>query len=113
MKSEMLIKRGAIVLCEMPKYVNSSVQGNVRPAVVLSNDKANIYSSVVTIIPLTGASKKPLPVHTVVKSTVRESTALAEQLTIIDKNRIIRILGRVTDDEMCRITQAVKIQLAM
>lgn len=107
------IRRGTIVLCEMPKNENSCVQGNTRPAVVLSNDTANTYSSVLSIVPLTGAHKKPLPVHTVVESTIRRSIALAEQLTVIDRSRIIKILGEVSENELRRIELAVRVQLAM
>ena len=107
------IRRGTIVLCCIPRYENRSVQGDTRPAVVISNDTANAYSSVLSIVPLTGASKKWLPVHTVIESTVKRSIALCEQLTVIDKSRILRILGEVSDNELRGIERAVKVQLAM
>ena len=36
------------------RYVpDNSVQGGVRPVIVVSNNKANTYSSVITVVPLT------------------------------------------------------------
>ena len=106
------IKRGSIVLCDLP-ITETSVQGNLRPAVVISNDIANTHSPVVSIVPLTGTRKKYLPVHTILESTARRSIALCEQLTTISKSSIIKILGVVQDDELRKIEQAVKVQLAI
>ena len=33
--------------------LTTSVQGGVRPVIVVSNNKANTYSSVITVVPLT------------------------------------------------------------
>ena len=107
------IKRGAIILCRFPTS-ETSVQSGMRPAVVLSNEKANAKSPVITVVPLTGADKKSLPVHTVIKSTVKKSIALAEQLTVVDvRSQVIKILGAVTTKEMNDLERAVKVQLAI
>ena len=106
------IKRGSIVLCDLP-ITDTSIQGDIRPAVIVSNDVSNMHCPVVQIVPLTRAKKKFLPVHTTVTSTRHISTALAEQLTVLDKSKIIRVLGTVQEQELENIVKAVKIQLAI
>ena len=41
----------------------------------------------------------------------RESTALAEQITTIDKSRLVRYLGSVDKRKMDEIDEALKISL--
>ena len=48
----MKIKRGMLVLADLGRHVNDSVQGGIRPVVVVSNNRCNQYSSVITVVPL-------------------------------------------------------------
>ena len=56
------IKRGSIIMVDLP-LGNGSVQGGIRPAVVISNDKGNKFSPVLIVIPLTSRTKKPIATH--------------------------------------------------
>ena len=61
------MKRFEIWMAELPAEAGSHVQQGVRPVVVVSNDAANRYSPVVTVVPLTSQRKKPLPTHVVIR----------------------------------------------
>ena len=47
----MTIRRGDILWADLGMFPTTSVQGGVRPVIVVSNNKANTYSSVITVVP--------------------------------------------------------------
>ena len=54
----MTIRRGDILWADLGMFPTTSVQGGVRPVIVVSNNKANTYSSVITVVPLTSVSRE-------------------------------------------------------
>ena len=100
---------------------NSYKQCGVRPALVVSNNRANENSPVVTVVPLTArvCKKKYLPTHVQIplKASVglsKPSMALAEQVETLDKNQLLEKLGEVYDEMvMQQITIALQIQIGV
>ena len=84
----MTIRRGDILWADLGMFPTTSVQGGVRPVIVVSNNKANTYSSVITVVPLTSRiyKKRYLPTHVFISkydmTGIRKgSLALAESVT--------------------------------
>lgn len=81
-----------------------SEQGKIRPCVVVGNELSLKYSPVILIMPLTKVSKnKYLPTHKIIKTTDAiglsyDSTLIGEQPRPVDRERIRRKLGCVTND---------------
>lgn len=108
-------KRGQIWMAEMPKGKGSEQQ-NERPVIILQNDIGNYYSPTVTVISLTGQSKKWMPTHVTLHKTnclARTSIALAEQISTIDKERFKKYIGMVNPQEMFEIEDAAMTQLGI
>lgn len=85
-----------------------------RPCVVVSNDTANHFSPMVTIVPLTSSpKKKPLPTHCKLMCDGIQSTALCEQMTVIDKSRLWRFVHYTSTQEMREIGICMLIQLGI
>lgn len=84
-----------------------------RPAIIVSNDINNEFSTTVEVIYLTTKPKKELPTHTRVRSCSLSSTALCEQITTIDKTRIGDYRGQITDEEMHELENAILVSLGM
>ena len=113
-----MCKRGDIYYVDFGEKAGSE-QGGVRPALVVSNNKANKHSPVVTVIPLSARvwKKKYLPTHVQIprkKSSGlnKPSMALAEQVETLDKTRLGERIGEVLDDMvMEQITVALQIQI--
>lgn len=109
----MLIKRGDIY------YINKSIseqdceQKSGRPAIIVSNDIANHYSSVVEVVYLTTSKKNDLPTHVKINSAKKASIALCEQITSVSIRRIGEYAGKCTPSEMQSINTALKISLAL
>lgn len=109
--------RGDIYLVNFGRNKNTYKQNGVRPALVVSNNRANKNSPVVTVVPLTSKVwKKPfLPTHVTIPSGVglsKPSMALAEQVEAIDKELLVNKMGHVYDDLiMEQVTVALQIQI--
>ena len=88
-------------LVDLPKPGDDThVQYGVRPAIVISNDAANENSPAVTVIPLTSNRKKgQLPTHVFISNPglTCSSIALCEQIHTLDKSRMIKKLGQITN----------------
>lgn len=104
------VRRFEIWFAELGNHYGSSVQSGSRPVLVMSNDVANHYSSTLTVIPMTTVMKKlELPTHIPVSEAdcqmygshtyLRESIALTEQVTTIDKKALRNVLCRVISAE--------------
>lgn len=102
---------------ELPAIEGSRVQWGYRPVIIVSNDLANAYSPVVTVIPLTSRKeKKHLRTHVHLKNDglTTESLALCEQILTIDKSRLRRFVGVIRDPaDRAAIHRAMSVQLGM
>ena len=114
-----MCKRGDIYYVDFGDDYNSSKQCGIRPAVVVSNNKANTFSPIITVVPLTTKihKKRSLPTHVLVPRSVcsgleRSSMALAEQVETIDKTQLREHRGSIINTKaMDEITRALQIQI--
>lgn len=112
------IHRGDILMVNMIEIPGTSIQKGIRPAVVISNDKANTYSPVLTVVPLTSKimKKRYLPTHMYVSKfemtgLTKPVLVLGEQISAIAIQNVIKKCGHMNKRAMEKITNAVKIQL--
>ncbi|WP_026478183.1 type II toxin-antitoxin system PemK/MazF family toxin [Alkaliphilus transvaalensis] len=113
-----MCKRGDVYFVDFGDNKKSKKQLGVRPVVIVSNNKANIHSPVITIVPLTSRIKKKfLPTHVYIPASSGSglkspSVALAEQVDSIDKNRLLEKRGNIASKAiMKKITKAIQIQI--
>ena len=106
------IKRGQIYMADLNPVIGSE-QGGIRPVVIIQNDRGNRFSPTVIVAAITGQDKRNLPTHTKLKTTglPKESTALLEQIRTLDKSRLLEKLGDVSESEMNRITEALRVSI--
>ena len=83
-------------------YGNGSIQRKRRPYIIVSNEKGTTNATIITVMPLTSAKKKRLPVHEWLEARSetglkKYSMILGEQPQTICKEEVIRKLGNVTD----------------
>ena len=111
------VARGDIVLCDLNPVIGTE-QAGIRPAVILQIDRANAVSPHTIIAPLTTRIRRAiLPSHAVLPAGVgsleQDSVVLAEQLRVVDKRRIIRVLGHLDEVRMDDISRAVATVLGL
>ena len=98
---------------------NGSVQGGVRPCIVVSNDAGNTFGPTLVVVPLTSSkSKANLPTHGEInKNKVQclkyDSTFLAEQMRPVDKSQVMRKIGGLPYDLMAAVDVGVLIELGL
>lgn len=116
----MRIRRGDILYADLGTQYQGSTQGGVRPVIVVSNNKANKHSLVLTVVPLSTKiyKKHTLPTHVFVSACKAEglnqhSVALCEQVTALNYDRIIGHMGRVDEETLEKITKAVQVQVGV
>lgn len=109
------IKRGDIWYIGLPDEdrVQGSTQSGCRPAIVVSNNSCNTFSSVIEVVYLTTRRKKWLPTHVVIDSAPKRSTALCEQIDSVTIDLFMRREGHCTDREMRRIDKALAVSLGL
>lgn len=117
---DIVVRRGNIVWVDFGTYNDKSKQGGVRPACIVSNNKCNKYSPVVTVVPITSKNKKKgLPTHIEVskkdaRGLMRDSVALTEQIHSIDKKDIRKVSGMIMNPlVMKRISHGILIQCGL
>jgi len=95
---------------------NPSIRGKIqkqRPAVVISNDVSNKYLNRVQVVPITSKVEKLYPSEAYVTVGGRQSKAMTDQLATVSKERMVKLIGRVTEAEMMGIEKALRIQLSL
>ena len=97
-------RRGDIYLANLSPFCGSE-QGGVRPVVVIQNNTGNKHAPTLVVATITAKTRKKTkqPTHYLIRNNPalsRPSLVLLEQLRTIDKQRIIKYLGRVTRKEM-------------
>lgn len=107
--------KGEIYWVDFPEQEKGShIQSGLRPAIIMTNKKAGMFSPTVHCIPITTEIKKEnLPVHAILNSgDLREvSMVLGEQLGNVDTYRIKDKIGKVSNDDMVIIDNIAVIQL--
>jgi len=111
----MEIKRGDVVLVNL-NPVKGSEQGGIRPCLVIQNNLGNRYSPTTIIAPITSKKfNKEFPTNVSLlkedSGLDRDSTALLNQVTTIDKRRIIKRMGFLNEEMMAKVDLALKISL--
>ena len=111
------INRGDVVLCDLNPVVCTEHAG-IRPAVIIQIDRANIVSPHTIIAPFTSKIRKALlSSHAVIPAGVggltRDSVLLCEQIRVVDKRRIIKILVRLDQPYLEEVEKALRVSLGL
>jgi mRNA interferase MazF len=109
------IKKGDIYLVNLGEG-EGSIQGKMRACIIVSNEKANTYSPVIHVVPLTSKTKRNLPTHVKIGMETglqQESVAMAEQARLIDKSMIIKKLGQIDAITLDKVETSILIQFGL
>lgn len=102
-----VVYRGEIYLADLGECTGSEQKGE-RPVLVVQNNTANIFSPTVTVLPITTKIHKSegMPTHVVVDDLnilPEKSAIMAEQITTIDKSKLLMKLGTLDKHFMSKV----------
>jgi mRNA interferase MazF len=102
----MEIRQYQIVLVNLNPTIGSEIK-KTRPCVVISPNEMNKYLKTIVIAPMTTSSKK-YPTRVEVKHDNKIGWIVLDQIRTIDKQRIIKDLGRLSRPEIKAVKEIIK-----
>ena len=117
MRKDWEYRRGDVYLADCGSW-HGSVQGGIRPVVVMQNNTGNKFSPTLCVVKLTSKiSKKPgQPTHCVlenIRGIPYPSLVLAEQPDTINKTDVIRYMGRLSNQQMAEVSRCVQVEMSL
>ncbi len=111
------VKRGDIYYADLSPVVGSE-QGGMRPVLIVQNDTGNKHSPTVIAAAITSQiGKARLPTHIELEGRsfglTRDSVVLLEQIRTIDKRRLRERMGRVNDELMNKVDDAIAVSFGL
>lgn len=102
----MEISQYEVVLLNLEPTIGSEMK-KTRPCVVLSPNEMNKYLQTIVIAPLTSSSK-PYPTRIEITQEVIKGWIVLDQIRTVDRIRIIKSLGYLTEKEIDNVKNVIK-----
>lgn len=111
------IKRGEIWITDLRPSVGWEV-AKIRPALIISNNNINNISPVVIVIPLSSQIPQVLgPERLLLQgrkgSLDKDSVILLTQIRTIDKSRLTKHIGKISQGKLLEVEDALKLVLGL
>ena len=111
------VKRGDIFYADLSPVVGSE-QGGTRPVLIVQNDMGNKHSPTVIAAAITSQMNKArLPTHIELVGPAvgltKNSVVLLEQIRTIDKKRLREHMGRLDEDMMNKVDNAIAVSFGL
>ena len=112
-----IVKRGDIFYADLSPVVGSE-QGGMRPVLIVQNDTGNKHSPTVIAAAITSQTGKArLPPHIELNAQsvglTRDSVILLEQIRTIDKSRLRERMGKLDDNTMTKVDNAIAVSFGL
>lgn len=116
------IIRGDVIYVNLGQHVCSTIQSGVRPCVVVSNNTRNKYADRINVCPCTTKDRKKdifgrikISQRDVVGYFEKDSWILIDQITTIDKKKIISKTGHIKQEStiMEEVDSTIRKQLGL
>jgi mRNA interferase MazF len=100
------LKQYQIVLVNLDPTLGSEMK-KTRPCVILSPNEMNRYLQTIVIAPMTSNSKS-YPTRVSVKHNKTKGWIVLDQIRTIDRLRIVKILGKLSEKEIYEVKTVIQ-----
>lgn len=112
-----IVRRGDIFYADLSPVVGSE-QGGTRPVLIVQNNMGNKHSPTVIAAAITSQMNKArLPTHIELVGPevglTKNSVVLLEQIRTIDKKRLREHMGRLDDETMEKVDNAIEVSFGL
>ena len=95
-----------IVLVNLDPTIGSEMK-KTRPCVIISPNEMNKYLQTIVIAPMTSNSRH-YPTRVEVKHNKTKGWVVVDQIRTIDRKRVIKILGKLTENEIYKVKTTIQ-----
>jgi mRNA interferase MazF len=95
-----------IVLVNLDPTIGSEIK-KTRPCVIISPNEMNKYLETIVLAPMTTTSRK-YPTRIEVKHDNKIGWLVIDQIRTVDKNRILKVLGKLSKPEIKELKSVIK-----
>jgi len=110
------MRRGEIYLIDFETSVGAEIRKK-RPALIISCDEANKHLKTIMVIPFSSKTERVYPFEVLVEkedSGLEANSKLKiPQMRAVDKARLKKYIGTISNDILARVEKAIKLHLAM
>ncbi|MEN9908163.1 MAG: hypothetical protein RLZZ540_1312 [Bacteroidota bacterium] len=100
------LKQYQIVLVNLDPTIGSEMK-KTRPCVIISPNEMNKFLQTIVIAPMTSSSKT-YPTRVQINHDKKKGWIVLDQIRTIDRQRIINILGNLTEKEVQKVKEILK-----
>jgi mRNA interferase MazF len=100
------VKQYQIVIVNLDPTIGSEIK-KTRPCIVISPDEMNQHLNTIIIAPVTSKSKS-YPTRVEIKVRGNQNWIVIDQIRTIDRRRIVKTGGNLTQDEIYRVKEVIK-----
>lgn len=95
------LKQYQIVLVNLDPTLGSEMK-KTRPCVIISPNEMNNYLQTIVLAPMTSSSKS-YPTRVEINHDKKKGWIVVDQIRTVDRQRIIKVLGNLTEKETAKI----------
>jgi mRNA interferase MazF len=100
------LKQYQIVLVNLDPTIGSEMK-KTRPCVIISPNEMNTFLQTIAVAPMTSSSKS-YPTRVEINHNKKKGWIVLDQIRTVDRQRIIKILGNLTDKENRKVKAVLK-----
>jgi mRNA interferase MazF len=100
------LKQYQIVLVNLDPTIGSEIK-KTRPCVIISPNEMNKFLQTIVIAPMTSSSKQ-YPTRVEINHDKKKGWIVLDQIRTIDRQRIVKVLGNLTDKEIRKVKAVLK-----
>ena len=100
------MKQYQIVLVNLDPTIGSEMK-KTRPCVIISPNEMNKYLETIVLAPMTSSSKS-YPTRVEINHDNKKGWIVLDQIRTVDRQRILKVLGKLTEKEMTQVKVILK-----